>query len=71
MTDNAFRCGRMLNPREEKSRRVAEFNRKLFESKDFWANLIPLRDGVLVSVKRQEPSPDPTAARNTSPVVEN
>ena len=52
VTDNALRRGRVLNPREEKSRRVAEFNRKLFKSKDFWTTLIPLRDGVLVSVKR-------------------
>lgn len=71
VTDNALRCGQLLNPLDEKSRQVLEFNRKLFKSKDFWTTLIPLRNSVLVSVRRKAPAPDPTAARNTSTVVEN
>ena len=52
VSDNALRHGHVLNAKDELARNVVEFDRKLFENKDFWTTLLPLRDGVLVSVKR-------------------
>lgn len=52
VTDNALWHGRVLDPPDETSRIVVEFNRKLFQRKDFWTTLVPLRDGVLVAWKR-------------------
>jgi len=50
-TDNALWHSAVLNPTDEASRTVAELDRKLFHSKDFWTTLVPLRDGVLIGVK--------------------
>ncbi len=52
VSDNALWHGRVLNPDDEKSRNVVEFDSNLFTRKDFCTTLIPLRDGVLVGVKR-------------------
>ena len=52
ITDNALWHGRVLAPSDEASRIVVALDRKLFASSDFRTTLIPLRDGVLVGVKR-------------------
>ncbi len=52
VTDNALWHERVLAPADETSRTVVEFDRKMFASKDFFSSLLPLRDGVLVGVKR-------------------
>lgn len=50
-TDNTLWHERVLNPQDEASRTIVEFNRKLFSDSAFWSTLIPLRDGVVVAVK--------------------
>jgi predicted O-methyltransferase YrrM len=50
-TDNALWHERVLDPRDNTTRTVVEFNRRLMEHKDFWTTLVPLRDGVLVAAK--------------------
>ena len=52
VSDNTLWHERVLNPPDETSRAVVEFNSKLFTSSDFMACLIPLRDGLTVGVKR-------------------
>ncbi|MFN3326332.1 MAG: O-methyltransferase [Bryobacteraceae bacterium] len=52
VTDNTLWHGRVLDPQDEESRAVVEFDRKLFSSKEFWSSILPLRDGLTVSVKR-------------------
>jgi caffeoyl-CoA O-methyltransferase len=51
VTDNTLWHERVLNPQNVTDRTVVEFDAKLFKSNDFWTTLIPLRDGVTVSVK--------------------
>jgi predicted O-methyltransferase YrrM len=51
VTDNTLWHSRVLDPRDEASRAVAEFNRALYASDMFFTTLIPLRDGVSVSLK--------------------
>lgn len=51
ITDNTLWHERVLDPQDETSRAVVEFDRKLFASKQFWTTLVPLRDGVTVSLK--------------------
>ena len=54
ITDNALWSGRVVAPPDDKSRAVAEFNRMLYESKDMFTTIIPLRDGVAVAMKAHE-----------------
>ena len=51
VTDNTLWHERVLNPREESDLAVTGFNRKLYDSAQFFTTLLPLRDGVTVSVK--------------------
>jgi predicted O-methyltransferase YrrM len=51
VTDNTLWHSRVLNPVDEASRAVVEFNRVLYESGMFFTTLMPLRDGVSVSLK--------------------
>ena len=44
VSDNALWHERVLNPPDQDSRNIVEFNRKLFASKEFTASLVPLRD---------------------------
>ena len=52
VSDNALWHERVLNPVDETSTIVVEFNRKIFTSNKFISTILPLRDGVLVSWKR-------------------
>ena len=52
VTDNSLWHERVLAPGDDASRTVVEYNRRLFETSRFWTTLIPIRDGVLVAVKR-------------------
>lgn len=52
ISDNALWHERVLNPTDETSRIVVEFNHKVFTSNRFISTILPLRDGVLVSWKR-------------------
>lgn len=51
ITDNTLWHARVLDPRDEESNGVVEFNRALYASQDFYTTLLPIRDGVTVSVK--------------------
>jgi len=52
-TDNALWHEKVLDPQDETSRTVVSFDRKMFDSKDFHTTLLPIRDGVIVGVKRK------------------
>jgi predicted O-methyltransferase YrrM len=51
VTDNTLWHKRVLNPREASDRAVVEFDRKLYESTQFFTTLLPIRDGITVSCK--------------------
>lgn len=51
VTDNTLWHGRVLDPRDEASRGVVEFNAKLFASNQFLTSLLPIRDGLSVSLR--------------------
>ncbi len=51
ITDNTLWHGSVLDPREETDRAVCEFNRRLYESPQFYATQLPIRDGVTVAVR--------------------
>lgn len=51
ITDNVLWHGRVLDPQDEASRAVVEFNRKLFSMSDFWTCILPVRDGISVALK--------------------
>jgi caffeoyl-CoA O-methyltransferase len=50
-TDNTLWHEAVLRPREPSDHAVMDFNRKLYESEQFLTTLLPIRDGVAVSVK--------------------
>ena len=53
VTDNTLWHGRVLHPQSDEDHGVATFNQRLAQSKDFrLTSLLPLRDGVSVSVRR-------------------
>ncbi len=51
VSDNTLWHGRVLDPPDEASRAVLDFDRKLFTRKDLTTILVPLRDGVTISFK--------------------
>jgi predicted O-methyltransferase YrrM len=51
VTDNTLWHERVLAPREASDHAVVEFDRKLYESPQFFTCLLPVRDGITVSVK--------------------
>jgi len=51
LSDNTLWHERVLNPREASDRAVVEFDRKLYESQQFFTTLLPIRDGLTVSIK--------------------
>ena len=51
VTDNTLWHERVLKPREASDHAVVEFDRNLFESPQFFTTLLPVRDGITVSVK--------------------
>ena len=51
VTDNTLWHERVLDPREGSDRAVVDFDRKLYESTQFFTTLLPIRDGVTVSIK--------------------
>ncbi|MBI1788465.1 MAG: O-methyltransferase [Acidobacteria bacterium] len=51
LTDNTLWHARVLDPREEADHAVVEFNRRLYASPDFFTALVPIRDGVSVSLR--------------------
>ena len=51
VTDNTLWHEAVLHPREPTDKSVAEFNQKLYSSSQFFTTLLPIRDGVSVSLK--------------------
>ena len=54
VTDNVLWSGQVAkkNPKDSSTKAIVEFNRLLYGSPDLFTTIIPLRDGVSVSVKR-------------------
>jgi len=54
ITDNVLWSGRVTetNPKESSTKAILEFNRKLYESKEFFTTILPIRDGLAVSLKK-------------------
>ncbi|HMC30558.1 MAG TPA: O-methyltransferase [Candidatus Angelobacter sp.] len=53
ITDNVLWSGRVTQAqaKEESTRAIQEFNRRLYAMKDFFTTILPLRDGLAVAVK--------------------
>ena len=53
ITDNVLWSGRVTqrDAKEETTRAIQEFNRRLWASSDFFTTILPIRDGVAVAVK--------------------
>lgn len=53
ITDNVLWSGRVAenNPKEPRTKAILEFNRQLYDSKDFYTTILPIRDGLAVAVK--------------------
>jgi predicted O-methyltransferase YrrM len=53
ITDNVLWSGKVAakNP-DARTKAILEFNRKLYDSEDFYTTLLPIRDGLAVALKR-------------------
>jgi len=53
ITDNVLWSGKITQkePKEESTRAIQEFNQKLYKMEDFFTTILPIRDGVAVSMK--------------------
>ena len=53
ITDNVLWSGRVTQekPKEDSTRAIQEFNRRLYAMPEFFTTILPLRDGLAVSVK--------------------
>lgn len=53
VTDNVLWSGRVAekNP-DARTKAILEFNRKLYDSKDFYTTILPIRDGLAVAWKK-------------------
>lgn len=53
ITDNVLWSGRVVkkNP-DAPTKAILEFNRKLYDSKEFYTTILPIRDGLAVALKR-------------------
>ena len=54
VTDNVLWSGRVAekNPTDVRTKAILEFNRKLYDSRDFYTTILPIRDGLAVAVKK-------------------
>jgi predicted O-methyltransferase YrrM len=53
ITDNVLWSGRVtqVEPKDEETKAIQEFNQRLYAMKDFFTTILPLRDGLAVAVK--------------------
>ncbi|HJT53428.1 MAG TPA: O-methyltransferase [Candidatus Angelobacter sp.] len=53
ITDNVLWSARVTNPdaKEESTRAIREFNRRLYSMQEFFTTILPIRDGLAVAVK--------------------
>jgi caffeoyl-CoA O-methyltransferase len=54
ITDNVLWSGRVAekNPTDPRTKAILEFNRKLYDSTEFYTTILPLRDGLAVAMKK-------------------
>lgn len=53
ITDNVLWSGRVAEKDPDRTTKVIlEFNRKLYESKEFYTTLLPIRDGLAIALKK-------------------
>ncbi len=54
ITDNVLWSGRVAekNPSDSRTKAILEFNRKLYESTEFYTTILPIRDGLAVALKK-------------------
>jgi caffeoyl-CoA O-methyltransferase len=54
ITDNVLWSGRVAekNPTDGRTKAILEFNRKLYDSKEFYTTILPIRDGLAVALKK-------------------
>ena len=54
ITDNVLWSGRVAekNPSDARTKAILEFNRKLYDAKEFYTTILPIRDGLAVALKR-------------------
>jgi len=54
VTDNVLWSGRVAekNPKDAHTKAILEFNRKLYDSKEFYTTILPIRDGLAVAWKK-------------------
>ncbi len=51
VADNVLWRGQVTDPQDARARLIANFNAKLFESREFWSAIIPVRDGVSIAIR--------------------
>jgi caffeoyl-CoA O-methyltransferase len=54
ITDNVLWSGRVAekNPSDARTKAILEFNRKLYDSPEFYTTILPIRDGLAVALKK-------------------
>ena len=53
ITDNVLWSGKLLKPNPDaQTKAILEFNKLIYESKDLFTTILPIRDGVAVCVKK-------------------
>jgi caffeoyl-CoA O-methyltransferase len=54
ITDNVLWSGRVAekNPTDPRTKAILEFNRKLYDSTQFYTTILPIRDGLAVAMKK-------------------
>jgi caffeoyl-CoA O-methyltransferase len=54
ITDNVLWSGRVAekSPTDARTKAILEFNRKLYDAKEFYTTILPIRDGLAVAVKK-------------------
>jgi caffeoyl-CoA O-methyltransferase len=54
ITDNVLWSGRVAekSPKEATTKAILEFNRKLYDSNEFYTTILPIRDGLAVALKK-------------------
>jgi predicted O-methyltransferase YrrM len=54
ITDNVLWSGRVAekSPSDASTKAILEFNRKLYDAKEFYTTILPIRDGLAVALKK-------------------
>ena len=54
ITDNVLWSGRVADKKanDATTRAILEFNRKLYDAKEYYTTILPIRDGLAVAVKK-------------------